>query len=160
MGQAPVVLGWRGGITVGSVAFMSSTGSSLSGPRDASSNLSDGGGAADGAKRNIAGWSAKLTQSLALKAGDTLVTLADARVVMTIYSEIGIEGASVALETLLKAAETRTCRDRKEATNRVAIALKARAVCFSSTRRAVTADSPSAMSARRSIPTAGSTRRP
>jgi hypothetical protein len=64
-----------------------------------------------------------------LKSGDELVTLADARVVMGLYAEIGIEPATVALaiKRLWKAAETRTFQDRRAATEQVAIVLGARA---------------------------------
>jgi hypothetical protein len=75
-----------------------------------------------------ADWSAKLTRSL--KSGDKLVTLADARACMIRYFSTVIESRAVALaiERLLKAAETGTFTDRKAATDQVAIVLRARAV--------------------------------
>ncbi len=80
-------------------------------------------------KKPVARWSAKLTRALTLKSGDELVTLSDARVVMTLYSEIGVESVSVALaiKRLLKAAETRGFEDRKAATDQVAIVLRLKA---------------------------------
>ncbi len=81
-------------------------------------------------KKPVARWSAKLTRALTLKSGDELVTLSDARVVMTLYSEIGVESVSVALaiKRLLKAAETRGFEDRKAATDQVAIVLRTQGI--------------------------------
>jgi hypothetical protein len=75
-------------------------------------------------------WSAKLTRPLTLKDGTKLVTLEDARRV--VLAEMMIEmqdwALSHALLQLLAAAHTRSYADRKVATHKVAIALRARAV--------------------------------
>ncbi len=82
------------------------------------------------ARKRRPDWSAKLTRSLTLKSGDKLVTLADARALMIRYFETVTHSAAVALaiERLLKAAETGAFADRKAATDQVAIVLRARAV--------------------------------
>jgi hypothetical protein len=81
-------------------------------------------------KKRPADWSTKLTRSLYLKCGEELVTLGDARVVMTLYAELGIESSPVALamKWLSIAAETRTFEHRKAATSQVAFVLSRRLV--------------------------------
>ena len=48
-------------------------------------------------KNRSAHWSTKLTRPLTLKCGDELVTLRDARVVMALYAELGVDSSPVAL---------------------------------------------------------------
>ena len=84
---------------------------------------------ANSSRKRSAEWSTRLTRSLTLKGGDELVTLGDARVVMTLYSELGINGSSVSLAVkwLSRAAETRAFEHRHAATNQVAFVLSQRA---------------------------------
>jgi 4'-phosphopantetheinyl transferase EntD len=82
------------------------------------------------AKKRQPDWPAKLTRSLTLKDGTKLVTLADARAVMIRYFETVTHSVAIALaiELVMKAAETGAFQDRKAATDQVAIVLRWRAV--------------------------------
>jgi hypothetical protein len=79
-------------------------------------------------------WSAKLTQSLTLKDGTELVTLADARACLsrfrsTVTTSPGVaRGTDRAMKLVVKAAETGAYADRKAATDQVAIVLRWRAI--------------------------------
>jgi hypothetical protein len=82
------------------------------------------------ARKRRPDWSAKLTRSLTLKTGDKLITLADARAALIRYFETVTQSAAVALaiEFVMRAAETGTFADRKAATDQVEIVLRWRAV--------------------------------
>jgi hypothetical protein len=74
-------------------------------------------------------WSAELTQSLILKDGTKLVTLADAHVCLigcrTVTFPRGIaRGTDRAIELVRKAAETGSFADRKAATDQVVVVLR------------------------------------
>ena len=79
-------------------------------------------------KKRSARWSTKLTRPLTLKCGDELVTLRDARVVMALFAQLGVETSPVAfaMKWLSRAAETGNFEHRKAATNQVAFVLSRR----------------------------------
>jgi hypothetical protein len=72
-----------------------------------------------------------------MKNGDKIVSLADARAIVIRHFRPMTEGRSVALaiEGLLKAAETGAFADRKAATDQVVIVLRARAIYGAQTRQ-------------------------
>jgi hypothetical protein len=74
-------------------------------------------------------WSAELTESLTLKDGTKLVTLADARGCLIRLRAVTFprglsRGTDRAIELLMKAAETAAFADRKAATDQVALVLR------------------------------------
>jgi hypothetical protein len=81
-------------------------------------------------RQRRAGWSAKLTRSVALTNADKLVTLADARRVVLDRLTIEVEDFELtqAMRLLLTAADTGRFADRDAATNQVGIVLRWRGI--------------------------------
>lgn len=82
------------------------------------------------ARATSSGWSAKLSRSITLKDGRTLVTLSDARGCLISHFDAVVRSAPLAhaIELLLSASKSSSKADRAAATEQIATVLRSRAL--------------------------------
>lgn len=85
------------------------------------------------AHAKLSGWSAKLSQTITLKDGRTLVTLSDARGCLITHFDTVLRSAALmhAIELLLSASRSSTKADCAAATEQLATVLRSRGLLLS-----------------------------